>query len=246
MRGVGKRSQVIEVVSGANVVPLTILAASDLDALVLSASISTRTTFSALSVVESALLPHPQTITATVAQSAPAAGNIQLLIEGLDQNGEFLSERTPVVQVAAKATTYVYAACVFSLVTRVAYLGSFSAGSTIKVGWSNDLKKLDTGTVAHVGSANQGWGTAVPMSLSKGDVQILTANAYSLTQNQPWYLKGGPRLSYCEPGWMGSKDKVGIDWSKLIQPSSDAAPTYAATDSVLITMDLQSLETPLG
>jgi hypothetical protein len=241
MRGVGRREQRVEITGGLRSVPLVVLALSDLDAVVADTPITSRTTFLALN-LEDTKLPYSQTLCATVTQSSPAIGAIRLMVEGYDEDGEFVSEISPLLPVIDKTTTHIYLACTFAYVVRVAYLGTFSAGSTMSVGWGNDLKKADTATVAHIAGNNQGWATGRNLSPRHAAEQVLSAVAHSLTTDASWGGRDIIRIAHAEAGFTGPIDKWSLDWSKLVQLNTGNVPVYSPTDAVFVTVDLISYE----
>jgi len=210
----------------------TLLSLIDPDCIVPEVGVATRTTYLALDLAALPRLPQVQTLCATITQVAPAAGAVQLWVEGLDENGEPQQEITPLLPTAAKTTTHVHLARIYSWVKMLAYRGTFSGGSTLQVGVVNDLARANTATVEHVAAQNLGWWTWREISPRAKD-PMLNLRLDNLTTGELWIARtGAVQVSYSEPGFFGSRDKWGLDFALLRQPSSGALPTYTPGDIV--------------
>lgn len=223
-----------------------LLALTDPDCIVPSLSVSTRASYLAVSLFASPVLPFAQTLCVTITQSSPAVGAVQFFVEGLDDDGEFVREVTPLVPLTAKTTNRVYLARIFQSVTQFAYRGTFAGATTMVVGVHNDLSRVNSGVLEHVAPGNMGWATLNKVSIEDGDDQVAWLRIHSVTTGEFWIAKpGAVTIAYSEPGWVGSIDKFGIDFAQLFQPSSGAAPTYTPGDIVYLMPAIEGND-PLG
>lgn len=200
---------------------------------------------------------RPQTLTATLVQSAPQTGTLQLRVVGLLPTGEQVTETTPIVAVPAKATTYVHLAIPFETVISVEYKAStMSVGATIAVGFLNSLLRTTTGIVEHVAPRNWGfWFGRDRVRPSpdgdfyavcpgdEDDPDFMWGQAHNFTTGRPvWLDQGAVVVADGDPAWPIYRDKLSFVADKFIDGHGLTA--YAEGDLLEIRLSMLASDDP--